>query len=69
LVHGIAVSTWRKTLGFDGEDLSFPEVHDRYRQLMLSWDPVDMDRLKALNTALEAARLELGTSRPKRPPR
>lgn len=50
---------WRATFGFDGEDISFSDVHDRYRVKML--ELTDFTRIKQLNEALDAARQELGT--------
>lgn len=59
------MSDWRAIFGFwADEDLSFGEVHDRYRQKMLTFhSPIGNDDLRRLNDALEAARAELGTSR------
>lgn len=59
------MSDWRTTLGFtDVEDLTFSEVHDRYRQLILAYtSPLSTDDFKRLNGALDQARSELGTSR------
>lgn len=55
--------SWRKTFGFDGEDLSFDDVHQRYRYKMI--EVADLERIQALNEALEAARRELGTGPPR----
>lgn len=59
------MSEWRVIFGFrKDEDLSFSEVHDRYRQKILTFaSPIGTDDLRRLNDALEAARAELGTSR------
>lgn len=57
-----AAMDWRATFGFDGQDVSFSEVHDRYRAKML--EVTDFSRVRHLNEALEAARVELGTGQP-----
>lgn len=58
--------TWREVFRFGDEDVSFAEVHDRYRQLMMSYTDIDLEMIRELNTALDAARDELGTRRIKR---
>lgn len=55
---------WRKTFRFGSEDVSFSEVHDRYRAEML--ETSDFGRIQHLNSALDAARLELGSG-PQKP--
>lgn len=59
------MNDWRSILGFTlDEDLSFGEVHDRYRQLLLAYtSPLSADDLRRLSDALDSARAELGTSR------
>jgi hypothetical protein len=57
------MDAWRKTFGFDGEDLTFSDVHMRYRARMLQ--TTDFERIMELGAALEAARQELGTGRPR----
>jgi hypothetical protein len=57
---------WRRVLGFaDDEELTFAEVHERFRDLMAGPELLP-EELFHLGDALEAARKELGTSRPEK---
>lgn len=50
-----------ENFGFHEEDLSFSDVHNRYRARMI--EVTDLERIQELNAALEAARRELGSGR------
>ncbi len=55
---------WRDVLKFAGDDdVDFPMVHDRFRDLMMSTVASDADRLLELADAFESARKELATHR------
>ena len=61
--------TWRETLRFaPGEDPSFDQVHERYRERMLTLTgAIGLDDVSLLAQALEEARRELApTQRPLR---
>ena len=54
---------WRQTLRFgDNEDLTFSEVHDRFREMM-SGSELSPAELMEVSKALELARAELGTTK------
>lgn len=56
-------TNWRAVFGFEGQDVTFGDVHKRYRQRMTS-SLLDTEDLLRLSEALEAARKELGTGKP-----
>lgn len=54
---------WRSFFGFEEQEVSFEDVHMRYRRRMTS-SLLDTQELLQLSEALEAARKELASGKP-----